>query len=501
MKVLSAAAVPILALLHSFKWSMAQTQPAPDLHYDKSYTIVGKDGSDIVVTPATVYYNYELYDGQMIFTHTATDKIPGFDFEYAQLALSNVRNIHRETKEPVSLDEVYFHHFSLYPFGMTGAELLTYSEEMPYMKFADGYGFIVRKDRDFHVNAHLLSNVDLEPIDGSLALAKKECNECYYAKGKGSDCTPELSGTFLCCGDSLACTTGDEGCYCQTNSPIDTSKTTKYQIQVELLISKEVEKFQHVDLWTISAPACSTLKQYPADDFCSPDHMEGARGAGQGSFFHQIEGNNEEPEVKTKIDVLAPDGGVLTWMIAHIHSGARSASLLINDQVICVSDAVYGNNSDMTTNAYNEQNHLVHITPCFMDSVIRFEQGDKLTVESIYYAGEDDANFKGFGAGGEHKNVMSFFGLGTAFDGKKDSNDYSSPLFNNFDSRHYYGGLNGISTTEVSASNTHLYQLLAAFFALSTFVLTFVVFPKSPTYCTKSDSVGYSTVGDIEVSM
>ena len=110
---------------------------------------------------------------------TATDKIPGFDFEYAQLVLSNVRNIHRETKEPVSLDEVYFHHFSLYPFGMTGAELLTYSEEMPYMKFADGYGFIVRKDRDFHVNAHLLSNVDLEPIDGSLALAKKECNECY----------------------------------------------------------------------------------------------------------------------------------------------------------------------------------------------------------------------------------------------------------------------------------------------------------------------------------
>ena len=68
MKVLSAAAVPILALLHSFKWSMAQTQPAPDLHSDKSYTIVGKDGSDIVVTPATVYYNYELYNGQMIFT-------------------------------------------------------------------------------------------------------------------------------------------------------------------------------------------------------------------------------------------------------------------------------------------------------------------------------------------------------------------------------------------------------------------------------------------------
>ena len=154
-------------------------------------------------------------------------------------------------------------------------------------------------------------------------------------------------------------------------------------------------------------PGMFNTQKYPADYFCSPDHKEGAVGAGQDSLFRQIEGNNEEPEVKTRIDVLAPDGGVLTWMIAHIHSGARSASLLINDQVICVSDAVYGNNSDTTTNAYNEQNHLVHITPCFMDSVIRFEQGDKFTVESIYYAGEDDANFKGFGAGGEHKNVMS----------------------------------------------------------------------------------------------
>ena len=68
------------------------------------------------------------------------------------------------------------------------------------------------------------------------------------AKGEGSDRTPELSGAFLCCGDSLAYTTGDEGYYFQTNSAIDTSKTTKYQIQVELLISKEVEKFQHLDL-------------------------------------------------------------------------------------------------------------------------------------------------------------------------------------------------------------------------------------------------------------
>ena len=93
-------------------------------------------------------------------------------------------------------------------------------------------------------------------------------------------------------------------------------------------------------------------------------------------------------------------------MIAHIHSRARSISLLMNDQVICVSDAVYGNNSDITMNAYSKQDHLVHITPCSMNSVIRFEQGGKLTVECIYYTGEDDA-FKGFGAGGEHKNTMS----------------------------------------------------------------------------------------------
>ena len=72
MKVLAAAAVHVFTLLHSFEWSMADsiygTQPAPKVDFDQSYTIVGTDGSDVVVTPATILYNYELYNGQNIFT-------------------------------------------------------------------------------------------------------------------------------------------------------------------------------------------------------------------------------------------------------------------------------------------------------------------------------------------------------------------------------------------------------------------------------------------------
>ena len=51
------------------------------------------------------------------------------------------------------------------------------------------------------MNAHVLSNKNLQPIEGSLDLARKQCNECYYAPGKGDLCVPETNGTFACCGD------------------------------------------------------------------------------------------------------------------------------------------------------------------------------------------------------------------------------------------------------------------------------------------------------------
>ena len=82
---------------------------------------------------------------------------------------------------------------------MVGAEVLGRDEQDPIMLFPDGYALHIVSENVF-TNAHLLSNKNLSPIHGSLARAHKECNECYYAPGKGSDCTLEVSGIFASCG-------------------------------------------------------------------------------------------------------------------------------------------------------------------------------------------------------------------------------------------------------------------------------------------------------------
>jgi hypothetical protein len=107
------------------------------------------------------------------------ERFPGFGFDSAIVALSDVRNLRRDTREPVSLDEVHFHHFDFLPLCALGAEMLSPLAPRPLIAFAPGYAFLIEKDRHFSIAAHVLSNADLAPIDGSLALARKHCNECY----------------------------------------------------------------------------------------------------------------------------------------------------------------------------------------------------------------------------------------------------------------------------------------------------------------------------------
>ena len=340
--------------------------------------------------------------------------------------MAGARNIDRETGESVSLDEVYMHHFAISPFNMIGAEVLTRDDTMPYMRYPDGYALHVIADENPYINigAHLLSNKDLAPIGGSIARAHKECNECYYAPGKGSDCTPEVSGTFVCCGDSLACLEGGEECACATNGATDPSKTTKYQIQIDVLISRDINKFKRVDQWNFAAPACAVnlsgegvFEKYPRDNYCF--NNTGSLLVGGGSLFHQIAEDDVTPYAKTKINVLAPAGGTIVWAQSHFHTGGINATLRLNGEVICSSGSVYGTDSNEAANARNEQNHLIQIEPCYdqIGDGIRFEGGDVFTTESFYYAGTDDKRFVGMGAAGEHKNVMSMFFLGAVFDG------------------------------------------------------------------------------------
>lgn len=466
-------------------------QAPPTVHHDQSYTIpdinsnsiVGKEQEEepILVTPMTISYEYELYDGEMIFTNSHAELIPNLDYDYAVLGVSSLRNVNRATGMPVSLDEVYVHHFTIFPINMLGAEVLSREKTPsdPYMKFPDGYALHVRSNENpyLRTNAHLLSNKNLLPIRGSLALARKECNECYYAPGKGSECTPEVSGTFLCCGDSDACTQEGAECACAVSpgepreprdalSPNgvrrtrheDTKKrrTTQYRLELDLLISRDVDKFQRVDQWNFAAPSCSinihgdpVLEEYPPDNFCAKIHRSktknkttdhhhppkessysvspySALSTGGGSLFHQVPENDEDPYLRTTTHVLAPAGGTLVWAQSHLHTGAVNATLYKNGSPVCRTQAFHGTDPNSSTNARSEQNHIVRISSCYeqIPTVgIAFEAGDIFTTETYYYGGNDDDRFVAIPSGGEstgggeHKNAMSMFFTGVVLEG------------------------------------------------------------------------------------
>lgn len=420
-------------------------QSPPKLHRDKSYTIQiqnpnsdNNNSNEVVVTPMTITYDYELYDGENLFTNNLHEHIPNLGFDYAVLGVGSARNLRRDTGEAVSLDEVYFHHLTISPINMIGAEIFTRDgngdrdddASDPYMSYPKGYALHVLADERPHlsVNAHLLSNRNLAPIDGSLERAHKECNECFYAPGKGSECTPEFSGTFKCCGDSAACTSGGEDCACATTSIANHGErktTMKYRVELDLLISEDMRAFQRVDQWNFAAPACSInlkgdaiLEDYPSDNFCSDSF---ARYSGGGSLFHQIPENDEVPYVRTFVNVMAPSGGRMVFAQSHLHTGGVNATLYKNGEIVCATEAEYGSNSDPISNARDEQNHLVRISSCYdqigKDYGIRFEAGDVFRTESYYYGGTDDVRFSSKLAAGEHRNVMSMFFMGVVLDG------------------------------------------------------------------------------------
>ena len=114
-------------------------QSQPTLYEDQSYSMLvqnnkhhamhdrvgnsNKDEDTATVTPMTITYNYELYDGQLLFTDAESELIPNLDFDYAIVGMNGIRNINRDTGKLVSLDEVYFHHFTFFPLNMVRRNL------------------------------------------------------------------------------------------------------------------------------------------------------------------------------------------------------------------------------------------------------------------------------------------------------------------------------------------------------------------------------------------
>lgn len=377
----------------------------PTLHNDRSYTIRLPDGTkpgatkSVVVTPMTIVYDYELYDGEMVYRE---DFIPNLGFDYAVLEMGSIRNIHRDTGEPVSLDEVYLHHSTLKPIYSFGAETLSRKSDDPILSFPDGYAMHVRNEihPSLSFDTHILSNKNLAPIDGSLELARKECNECYYAPGKGPECTLEASGTNACCGHSHACMNGLAGeCSCPVTTTAATKSTTKYRMEMDFLVSKDLDSFQNVNMWMLTAASCTNC--------------------GGGSFHQVPQQSNEEPYYKSTSTLVSPASGTIVYAQSHLHTGGVNATIYRNGIPICSNTAEHGTNPDPSTNTGNEQNHIVSIDSCYdkiSSTGIHLDIGDVLTTESYYYGGNDDARFSSELAAGEHKNAMSIVFVGIVFD-------------------------------------------------------------------------------------
>jgi len=125
------------------------------------------------------------------------------------------------------------------------------------------------------------------------------------------------------------------------------------------------------------------------------------------------------------MNVIAPASGLIVYGVGHLHTGGVSASLHINGKEVCTTGTTYGTNSNERTNARNEQNHVIAIGSCYNTAIyndggVRFNEGDVITAQSIYNGSINDDRFVGHGAGGEHKNVMSYFSIGVIFDGNSD---------------------------------------------------------------------------------
>jgi len=404
-----------------------QFQPQPTLHEDQSYTIYLPDGADnkpVVVTPMTMGYNYELHDGELF---SKMDIIPNLGFDYAILKVGTMRNFYQDTGEPVSLSEAYVHHMDLNSLYHFSSGFITRQMDVdPLVSLPDGYAMYILDDQYpfFEVDIHVISHKNLAPINGSLELASKHCNECYYAPGKGDRCTPKMSGSISCCGHGKSCMQG-ELCSCATTANRSTTPT-KYRIEVDFLVTRDLESFINPVKWGIDAPHCSG--RLPAGNMC----MNG------GSAHHEVpQQPNEQPYFLAANSFLAPADGTILFGQGHLHTGAVNITLYQNGEIICTNIAEHGTNPDPSTNVGNEQNHLIGLSSCY-DQIptggIRILRGDALLLEAYYHGGTEDARFSSELAAGEHLNVMSKLLLVVDFDpdkisGKKISgavsNDFS----------------------------------------------------------------------------
>jgi hypothetical protein len=178
------------------------------------------------------------------------------------------------------------------------------------VEFPAGYGYIVPAHTEWSANIHLLRTEGLE--GGNPHKAAKECNECYYAPTKTSQCTKEANGTFDCCGE------GDfKGeAHCPVSDAGKLLPAKNYHLRYTFSYTKDVSALIAVQIGTMSAPACSA--------------------------FYNVLRDEEHPVNVASYELTLPFPADVVFGVGHAHTGALNVSLLVNGQPLCTSTPTYG---------------------------------------------------------------------------------------------------------------------------------------------------------------
>merc|ERR1712124_239563 len=96
---------------------------------------------------------------------------------------------------------------------------------------------------------------------GGAAGAAKQCNECYYAKGKSASCTPKMNGTFQCCGENCY----DGSCRCPTK-PGTSMTPVDFYLQYTVQFTRNLSAIQPIEVGVITTPNCETFYNVYRDD-------------------------------------------------------------------------------------------------------------------------------------------------------------------------------------------------------------------------------------------
>jgi hypothetical protein len=337
----------------------------------------------------------ELAPGEMVFTQASKTPITMPDTAGTGYAITGFRGeIVYENGDSAPLSEIYDHHWIAVHASHTNAlcngdpeyvvGIGAESRKTP-AQFPDGYGYVVSADdaNDWSANIHLLHTFGLSGDD---LTAARQCNECYYADTKGSMCTPDLNGTFYCCGQDCAADT----CYCPTTDDVDMSVKTTYYLSYQVNYTYDLDCITPLDVGVLTTPV-------DADGNCQ--------------LFYGVYQNDDEPETLASSEWESPGSVELVYAVGHQHVGALNISLFINDEFVCASYPRYGESEGVPG---DELGYLVEMTTCVdkdKTGSIDVQQGDKIRLDSWYWVGSTDDRLSPY-PGGTHLNVMGYMYLG-----------------------------------------------------------------------------------------